>query len=377
MSEKHKELKSFFDELIGDNPKKIAKEKLMSLRQYPKYFKITRGFFRKWFDNYMDSRYGEKEAKRIRKILWPTSDELIQNKKFKFLEMFESQLIYYPKRINNFDSINGYEKKIGVSKRTITRWIIKSLSHIYGKRRALEIYKEIWSLKQATYKSITIDRLKTFIENRGAKLLTKENHFNIKEGNQKFKYVEIECKNSHPWRIRVDNLLYQGRWCPICLESKTESIMRMFMEKIFECRFPETPLIKAYNILANEGGRLKFDGFNGHVVINGKIFKIAFEYDGEQHDKYPNAFHKNYEEFLIQRNRDEIKKKIAENHDTVIIRLKKVNGFDYHNTKSFQKEIIKQFYEAKNIKLKNIKKYIYDSESHSLITKIPPINIFL
>jgi hypothetical protein len=51
-------------------------------------------------------------------------------------------------------------------------------------------------------------------------------------------------------------------------------------------------------------GNLEIDGYNDEL-------KLGFEYNGEQHYRYVNYFHKNQEDFLKRKNDDNLKKKLA------------------------------------------------------------------
>lgn len=166
-------------------------------------------------------------------------------------------------------------------------------------------------------------------------------------------------------------MLYRGRWCPICNVRFNQKVMGMYMEKIFGVPFPETSLSKAYKLSRDRGGLLRFDGYNAYVTVGGETFRIAFEYDGEQHDIYPNSFHKTLQQFEDSQRRDALKINRAQEHSTIIIRLKKTEGFHQKTFNLFQDEIIRQFnnhplVKAKRVSLSNIRRYTYDKVSDSL-----------
>lgn len=78
-------------------------------------------------------------------------------------------------------------------------------------------------------------------------------------------------------------------------------------------------------------------------------FKIAFEYDGIQHNIFTPIFHKNISEFANQLIRDKIELEIAEKYRIILIRIKECDGFNWkfllNNPIKVQKEIIDKFYE--------------------------------
>ncbi len=184
------------------------------------------------------------------------------------------------------------------------------------------------------------------------------------------RYVDIKCKHGHKWKASVLHLLYHERWCPVCNEYKCQKLLRSFMEKIFGVRFyPEITLKKAYGIskkavqktIINKNRKfqfviniekLRYDGYYDKILLkgcDGKVssFRVAFEYDGIHHDEFPNTYHKTLEEFCLQQARDQLKNLEAKHYNTILIRLKRINGFDQntfkHNPTVVQKEVIRQF----------------------------------
>ena len=53
-----------------------------------------------------------------------------------------------------------------------------------------------------------------------------------------------------------------------------------------------------------------------------KKLKLAFEYDGIQHHKYPNPFHRDLSDFHRQKKRDKIKNRRCKSHKVILIRIK-------------------------------------------------------
>ena len=118
-----------------------------------------------------------------------------------------------------------------------------------------------------------------------------------------------------------------------------------------------------------------FDGYLGFEVEgvdrDGKkvkrFIKLAFEYDGIQHDKYIPQYHRqNIDNYYKQRCRDIAKDAMAAKHDIVVIRLKSFKGFDLNTLNKFQTEIIRQFQEKTGIKLPAMPKYYYDYRTNSI-----------
>lgn len=116
-----------------------------------------------------------------------------------------------------------------------------------------------------------------------------------------------------------------------------EAITRQIFEEYFSCKF------KKVRMLVNPftGHKLELDGYNSNIKT--KLgYGLAFEYDGEQHYKKNNFFHKNNDEcFSNQINRDIIKNELCLEKNIYLIRI------PYYIKKTELKEYIHK-------KLKNI-----------------------
>jgi hypothetical protein len=77
-----------------------------------------------------------------------------------------------------------------------------------------------------------------------------------------------------------------------------------------------------YLILDNTRGFL--DGLEIDCYI--PSLKLGFEYDGEQHYVFPNAYHKTEKEFKEQQKRDKLKRRIAKDKGIRIITVKYDEG---------------------------------------------------
>lgn len=63
------------------------------------------------------------------------------------------------------------------------------------------------------------------------------------------------------------------------------------------------------------GQNLELDGYCSEL-------KLAFEYDGEQHYKYPNVFHKTKQEFNDQQDRDALKEALCAREGVSLLRIR-------------------------------------------------------
>ena len=280
----------------------------------------------------------------------------IHDRKTNLLKLINDQFEkYYPDKIELIDGINIIQSKIGASKITIITWIKEFLKNKYVEKHSL-IYDEIWFSKSSKSKKIKYERIKSYVERKKGKILTGEQEFNNKSEYPSERYVKIKDKKGHVWTICVTYLINDNNWCPICHEFKTENSLRSVMRAVFKCNFPPKTLRKAINIPVQKGGNLKYDGFNNNVVLQEKSFKIAFEYDGLQHDCYPNSFHRSITQFEKQKKNDLKKNSLSKKNNVLLIRIKAINGFKYRTRNNFEKEIKRQFFIHTSIKLpyKNI-----------------------
>ena len=365
-------LKIFFDLIFDDWPKKPIN--LPSLRKIGSEFGVARNFVKDYLLNeYLPIRFVGK-YKEVFNQYWPISrpDDTF-DKYNKLIKLFNSQLKrYYPNDIDRIDSIGKLSKQYNVGFISVKAWIMKYLNESYDSDIAQNIYQTIFPTLSS--KSPSFNDIKKFIEKRRGKLITDEIEWhNMKEQPTK-RYIRVECKKNHLWTPIVAGLIYDNRWCPSCNEGKCEELTRRYMEAIFSAatgttvRFPTTTFRQAFGIGVNQGGRMHFDGFNSSVRVKGKIFRVAFEYDGIQHDEFPNNIHRNKLDFEALQERDKKKNEIVQKPEyrTVIVRLKEKLGFNYDNHDLFQREIIRQFQENTGLKLPPIPIFVFDRLANTL-----------
>lgn len=93
---------------------------------------------------------------------------------------------------------------------------------------------------------------------------------------------------------------------------KSEELCRDIFEEHFEQKFEKTRPEWLRN--PETGRKLELDGYCEKL-------KIAFEYNGEQHYVFPNAFHKTEKEFKKQVFRDRVKKKLCKKNGVKLISI--------------------------------------------------------
>ncbi|AYV75560.1 MAG: hypothetical protein Terrestrivirus2_68 [Terrestrivirus sp.] len=135
--------------------------------------------------------------------------------------------------------------------------------------------------------------------------------------------IEWKCNNGHTWLASYDNIS-RGRWCPFCKDYRyIENICRDIFESIFNKKF----ISIRPNWLKNE------TNYNLEIDVYNEELNIACEYNGRQHYKYIQFFHKTKEEFTNQQARDKLKYKLINEKGIKLIiipyTVKKNDIFDY------------------------------------------------
>lgn len=331
----------------------ISKKEITKLRELESSFLVSRRVITKWLkEEYLQYRYGQGKAIQIYERLWGRG--YLKDSKRIFRDKISRELQFYPHQIERIDTMVDYAKICGVDYNTMRDWVCDYLLHTYGKEKAEKIKEEIWSRNIIEYSDIEQFILANHPQ---AELLTSEDQWNLMDEQPAFRYIEIKCKHGHEWSPRVHHILHQESWCPYCREYRCEARMRLILEELFKARLPRTTLKSALGLpWERHYGRLQFDGY-ALVTIRGKVYKIAFEYDGVQHDKYPNFIHTKKIQYQDQRLNDILKKLYAVKYGVIIIRLKAVDGFTLDNFGLWEAEIRSQFFDATGINLPKIASY--------------------
>ncbi len=285
--------------------------------------------------------------------------------------------------IDNFYSIGEMARILGSSRKSVREWVGEFLLEKFGSQDiAAQMKEDIWLLKSTAANKMKYEHLEEALPD-GFELITTQEEFDDMQEIPSMRDIEYKCIEGHINTRRTSVLLYKGFSCSHCVQYKCQEIMRLYMEKILKVSFPHKTFTRAFNIPWNQHqtiivdgtpqtvaiGRLEFDGFNARVEINGKIFSIAFEYDGRHHDDeyhyYYTRFNRDYGHV---RAADSLKNSIAKNRNIIIIRLKEVRDFDIEHVNLFQDEIIRQIEQQTGEKLGNIPRYTYDAGKKRLIS---------
>jgi len=374
-----KELKKYLDFILKDYPENINEEDILSMNKLAIKYNVSKPFVIEFLNKILKSKYTKHEMMRIKGDLWPQGSLIKKNKKENFYRFFPKYLNNYPNDISKIPSLQDFADMVNVERNTITDWLKKYFRREFGSEEGATIFKEIWTNRQGGQDvRLKYERLKQHIRNKKGTLLTSKEKFkSMKFPSQQ--HVEIVCGENHTFSPLILHLLYHNQWCPTCKEYFCQKVMRLYMEAIFDTEFPETSLKNAYGLSADKGGQLRWDGYNDNVSMKGEVFKISFEYDGLQHDKWPNWIHKSLGDFKRHQENDQKKNNIAgnPNYKTIVIRLKEINRFNKKSLNEFQREILKQFYEQTGINLPFNYVLRYDPFTNSLKPKKRGLDDFL
>jgi len=165
----------------------------------------------------------------------------------------------------------------------------------------------------------TIEFICYEFEKRNYKLISKE-YINNKT---KLDYI---CDKGHLGSI-IYNSFEKGSGCPQCCQGRSEILSREIFEDIMGVKFPSGK----YKFLTNPdtGNPLELDGYS-------KELNLAFEYQGRQHYKFVDHFHKTEDIFKKSQERDRFKyKKCVELGITLILIPYKFNCYNPEELKTY------------------------------------------
>lgn len=132
------------------------------------------------------------------------------------------------------------------------------------------------------------------------------------------------CEKGHAYFATIASRTSKGSGCPNCLY-KTEQNVRDIFEEIFKKEFPKK---RPAWLITPRGTRLELDGYNEEL-------RIAFEYDGEWHDKpHPRSLANT--EFLKVAAHDNLKNDLCRTNSVFLIRI------HYSENKNLKEVIIKK-----------------------------------
>jgi hypothetical protein len=138
--------------------------------------------------------------------------------------------------------------------------------------------------------------------------------------------LEFECSEGHKFKKSWSAVKNSLRWCPHCSSNKLigETLARQILEHLLGIKFPSVFLKKM------EG--LQLDGYNEES-------KIAFEYQGYQHNNPNSHFHINSNRFDEQIKRDTLKKELCIKNEIKLLEIIEFNTIRAGRIELFVKQI--------------------------------------
>jgi len=123
----------------------------------------------------------------------------------------------------------------------------------------------------------------------------------------KFSWRCGKCESE--FQMDIDHVK-RPQWCPTCTEGESERICRGYFERIFNAPFPK--IKPEWLVNPETHHRLELDGYNENI-------KIAFEFNGPQHYMYYPKFHKHFDDFIKQQEKDYFRQITCEENGVTLI----------------------------------------------------------
>lgn len=122
------------------------------------------------------------------------------------------------------------------------------------------------------------------------------------------------CAKGHEFECSLQNIRFNGTWCPSCSESLGESRCRACLESVCQRKFPK---IRPDWLPGPRGRNLELDGYCEER-------EIAFEYQGLQHDRFIEMFHGTVKGFEYQQERDRLKRRLAAERKVLLLEIPQI-----------------------------------------------------
>jgi len=135
--------------------------------------------------------------------------------------------------------------------------------------------------------------IKKLATKKGGRLLSSEAEYI-----NTYSKLKWQCKHGHVWKASIESIKYGNTWCPQCKTGYKEELSRYIFETFTGLKFPKRRPKWLKNPETNKN--LEIDGFN-------EKYKIGFEYNGIQHYRKNEFFHKNTS-LKKQQKHDKLKK---------------------------------------------------------------------
>ncbi len=147
----------------------------------------------------------------------------------------------------------------------------------------------------------SIKELQELARSKGGECISKEYLYSGEK-------LQWRCADGHTWWAPPYGI--KSHWCSICAQGLSERVCRKTFEAIFKEQFQSRKPSWLQGLL---GGRMELDGYCEKL-------ELAFEYQGEQHYKQHELFHKDAT-FEERQQLDELKRRLCKEHNIVLIEV--------------------------------------------------------
>lgn len=160
-----------------------------------------------------------------------------------------------------------------------------------------------WCPQCAGNSLLKLDDLQVSARDRGGECLSTQ----YSNSNEKLLW---RCAAGHEWKAGAYHVR-AGHWCPTCAAGKCERICRDILEQMFGLPFPKS---RPSWLLGNKGRTMELDGYCEGLGL-------AFEYQGHQHYRHIEFFHRGEKNLQRQQQDDEHKDRLCRDRGIHLIAI--------------------------------------------------------
>lgn len=173
-------------------------------------------------------------------------------------------------------------------------------------------------------------RFEEYVLSRNGVLLSEYKQAGIK--------VKLKCEKGHVWEAKPNSMLSRKSWCPVCNESKGERETAIVLDQL------RIEYEKEFRLVCTRQKRYDF-----YFLFEGTDYFL--EFDGKQHFKKNDCYHKTDSEFGYRQNVDRLKTYVALNLGYKVIRI------DYANIDRIKEIVVEAFNSDRNLHLSDPEMY--------------------
>lgn len=131
--------------------------------------------------------------------------------------------------------------------------------------------------------------------------------------------LKYSC-GKHTWYTTHSSMMVKTSRCSTCDSGYYETRTRKNFKQVFGLDFNKVRMRDVLNNKQGVHGRLEYDSYATFSIAGRKV-KLAFEYNGEQHNLYPNGRHRSYNQWLNSLKTDEKKNLLSQAEDIILITI--------------------------------------------------------